>query len=598
MGIDNKKKLEEGATEFLPTAQGAPWFSPQTWFAKAISRLFASKAQPYIAQQSNPTGAPLAPLAGDTVVKADVIRPTMPPVNPWVNERQVPHIPELEYARKKRYREYEDMDGYPEISSSFDIYADESTQLDIEGNKWTVHSDSQLVREEANDLFETVKLERSYWDIVRNTVKYGDCFVESVIDTANPKAGIQRLKVLNPFFMYRVENEYGYLTDFLQEIPDKEDWASFGYNMEIMKSNKFIPLDKNQIIHFRLYSTDPAHYPYGKSIAAAAIRVYRMLKMMEDAMLIYRLERAPERRVFYIDVGNLPATKADGFLKSFVQKFKKQKYYDAATGNINERFNPLGVTEDFFIPVRGDNKGTKVETLQGAENLGEVDDVKYFRDKLLACLKIPKDYVVEKDKSPERKANLAQLDVKFARTIQRVQRDLQVGFTTLLRRHLALKGFPQSLINAVKVELPDPSDMFTKRKLDVDEQKARVVQAVLGIGLFSRDYVYDKYYNLTEYEKEKIQEQLEQEQEKEMEKQMKLAAAGGGMDPNAPPGGPGMAGPNPAQEAGGQEPAENVPPTSNEQTLLVLEKKLLLEQKLDQAVIIKKMLRKLKNSSK
>lgn len=598
MGIDNNKKLEEGATEFLPTAQSAPWFSPQTWFAKAISRLFASKAQPYIAQQSNPAGAPLAPLAGDTVVKADVIRPTMPPVSPWVNERQVPHIPELEYARKKRYREYEDMDGYPEISSSFDIYADECTQLDIEGNKWTVHSDSQLVREEANDLFETVKLERSYWDIVRNTVKYGDCFVESVIDTANPKAGIQRLKVLNPFFMYRVENEYGYLTDFLQEIPDKEDWASFGYNMEIMKSNKFIPLDKNQIIHFRLYSTDPAHYPYGKSIAAAAIRVYRMLKMMEDAMLIYRLERAPERRVFYIDVGNLPATKADGFLKSFVQKFKKQKYYDAATGNINERFNPLGVTEDFFIPVRGDNKGTKVDTLQGAENLGEVDDVKYFRDKLLACLKIPKDYVVEKDKSPERKANLAQLDVKFARTIQRVQRDLQVGFTTLLRRHLALKGFPQSLINAVKVELPDPSDMFTKRKLDVDEQKARVVQAVLGIGLFSRDYVYDKYYNLTEYEKEKIQEQLEQEQEKEIEKQMKLAAAGGGMDPNMPPGDPGMAGPNPAQEAGGQEPAENSPPTSNEQTLLVLEKKLLSEQKLDQAVIIKKMLRKLKNSSK
>lgn len=614
MGVDDKKLNEHGQTEFMGSQESSPWFMPTGRFGRVISRLFASKAQPYIAQQGTPYDTPLAPLAGDSVVKSEVIRPGMPtnkglnPADPWAIQRQIPYIPEFEYARRRRYVEYESMDTYPEISSAFDVYADECTQVDIEGKKWVINSKSQLVREEAEQLFKVIKLDRQYWDITRNGVKYGDCFIETIIDVDNPKNGIQRIKILNPNFMFRVENEYGYLTDFLQEIPDKQDWSSFGSNADSMRTNKFITLDKNQVVHFRLYSTDPMFYPYGKSVAAACSRVYRMLKMMEDAMLIYRIERAAERRIFYIDIGNLPATKGDSFIQNFIKKFKKAKYYDAATGNINERFNPLGVTEDYYIPVRGDNKGTKVETLPGAENLGEVDDVKYFRDKLLSLLKVPKDYIVEKDKSPERKANLAQLDVKFARTIQRVQRDIQIGFTTILRRHLALKGYPQHLINSVEVELPDPSDMFTKRKLDVDEQKARVVQAVRGTMLFSDDYIYKKYYNLTDFEIEKIRAQLEKQQEKELEKQMKLGAAGMAMDPNAqnPQGMPGegggaMAWPNPAQEAGGQEPAENKPPTSNEEALVKIKNKLLKENKIKEALIIEKLMikrKKLKNTQK
>ena len=165
-----------------------------------------------------------------------------------------------------------------------------------------------------------------------------------------------------------------------------------------MANRQYIELDKNQIIHFRLQTSDPYFYPYGRSIAAGSRSTFRSLKLMEDAMLIYRLQRAPERRIFYIDIGQMPTSKAEMYVERIKQKYKKEKYYDTSRNTINERYNPMSADEDFFVPVKGRQSSTKIETLPGAQNLGDVDDVKYFRDKLLAALKIPKDYIVEKDK--------------------------------------------------------------------------------------------------------------------------------------------------------------------------------------------------------
>ena len=154
-------------------------------------------------------------------------------------------------------------------------------------------------------------------------------------------------------------------------------------------------------------------------------------------MLIYRLHRAPERRIFYIDTGNLPQTKVEMFMERIKAKFKKEKFFNNESGNADERYNPLSAEEDFFVPMKN-GQGTKIETLPGAQNLGEIDDVRYFRDKVLASMKIPKDFIVEKDKSPERKANLSQLDAKFAKAVMRVQRDTEVCLETLIKRHLEL----------------------------------------------------------------------------------------------------------------------------------------------------------------
>ena len=532
--VKKNGKIDEdsiGNTQFgagSADSRMGPYFYPSGRLGQFLAKFFATKAAPFLARQGDDGPTPQATLAGDTIQSADVVTPDRTPAIGTLS-RTTLQLPEMEKSRRERYKKFEEMDDYPEIGAAFDIYADDSTQKNLRNKRWTVLSPHQLIVNEVNELFDNIQLDRDYWDIIRNTVKYGDCFIETVVDINNPRKGIQRLKVLNPNFIIRVENEYGYLTDFLQEIPDKEDWSVYGSAADLMAGTAYITLDRNQIVHFRLRTSDPGYYPYGKSIAALAVRVFRSLKLMEDAMLIYRLARAPERRIFYIDVANMPATKAEMFMEKVKEKFKKEKYYDPNQGTIDARYNPLSADEDFFVPTRG-AQGTKIETLPGAQNLGEVEDVRYFRDKLLASLKIPKDYVVEKDKSPERKANLSQLDAKFARVIGRVQQQVEIGFEQIAKRHLALLGYPASYVKGIRIQLPDSSDVFTKRKMEIDEQKARVVQAVVGLALFPKSTIYKEFYDMNDEQIKELKNELEAEQVEEQEKEQEQAMAAGGLE--------------------------------------------------------------------
>ena len=531
--LNDKEELNEdaiGNTKFgdAPGNPTGPYFWPTGRLGQFLARFFATKAQPYMAKQGADGPTPQATLAGDTVQNVDTVKPdTLPAMGSL--SRATLQLPEVEKNRRERYQKYEEMDDYPEIGTAFDIYADDATQKNLRNERWTVLADSQMVVDEVNKCFRRIQLDRDYWDIIRNTCKYGDCFVETILDVNNPKKGLQRVKVLNPNFLIRVENEYGYLTDFIQEIPEDNDWQAYGSVADMMAGSKYITLDRNQIVHFRLRTSDPAFYPYGKSIAAMAVRVFRSLKLMEDAMLIYRLARAPERRIFYIDVANMPATKAEMFIEKVKEKFKKEKYYNNNDGTIDSRYNPLSADEDFFVPTRG-NQGTKIDTLPGAQNLGEVDDVRYFRDKLLAALKVPKDYIVEKDKSPERKANLSQLDAKFARVISRVQQQIEMGLEQIARRHLALVGFPASMFKELRIQLPDPSDTFTKRKMEIDEQKARVVQAVVGLGIFPKSTIYKEFYDMTDEQIQQMKDELQKEQQEEQQAKQAAAQQSAGLE--------------------------------------------------------------------
>ncbi len=269
-------------------------------------------------------------------------------------------------------------------------------------------------------------------------------------------------------------------------------------------------------------------------------------------MMIYRLSRAPERRIFYIDTGNLPTNKAEMFIERVKQKFKKEKYFNNPKGTVDSRYNPMSLDEDYYVAIRN-GKGTKIETLPGATNLGEIEDVRYYRDKLLAALKIPKDYIVEKDKSPERKANLSQLDVKFARTIQRIQVDVETGLENLAKRHLQLRGFPASLIRDLRIKLPEPSDMSAKRKLDIDQQKVQVIQMVQSLGLLPKRVLYKEYFDMTDSEVERVLAELDEEKTKEQAQQLNQMAKEEAIT-NPPEGG----------AAQGMESAENTPPTANE----------------------------------
>ena len=577
------RKIREGAEGFTQFADPqAPYNKPYGLIGRFFKKFFAReiedvKDDQYVDPLTKRSVAAPKPLQGDTVQSNQVITIA----SEFGHEKTFyPVLPQIEHDRKKRYKEYEDMDGYPEISSAFDIYSDDCTQENIDGTPWNVVTDDELVKREVENMFEQTNMARYLWDIGRNTVKYGDIFLETIIDLDNAKRGIQRIKILNPNFIFRVEDEFGYLRQFLQEIPKKNDWTSYGSIGPTLDDSKMISLDPGQIIHFRLHTSDPTHYPYGKSVAAAARVTYKSLKMMEDAMLIYRLVRAPERRIFYIDTGSLPASKAEMHIKKQMDKFKKRKSYNSETGNIEENFNALAADEDFYIAVNGKGSGTKIDTLQGADNLGEVDDVKYFRDKLLAALKIPKDYIVEKDQSPERKANLSQLDVKFARVITRIQKSLEIGLETLAKRHLMLRGFPKILISKLKVKLPAPSDMALKRQLDTDEQKARVVQAVKGLNIFPLEKIYKDYYQMSDSEIDEVKDGLESDQ-----KDPAFTAALGGMDAGmgAPMGGGEM----PMGEPPGEpmESAENSPPPAMESVDIEAMKSLAIEANCDSELI-------------
>ena len=511
MGNQINENAGPGHTTWTPIGDGSVQSMYTTgYMSKIFSKFFATKAQEKMAASRDPRS-----IEGDLIVNKDALGSIAEPL--WSYTKGLPFMPEAELNRKRRYDEYEKMDDYPEITAALDIYADDSTQKDIRNKRWLVRSDSKTAIEEVEKLFQRIKLSKYYWDIVRGCCKYGDSFIEIVANANDLKSGIHKIKILNPYFIMRIEDKFGRLKTFLQEVPHQSintgDWSN-------VKSS-FLELDKNQIIHFRLHTSDPKYYPYGKSIMAGAVRVYRSLKLMEDAMLVYRLSRAPERRIFYVDVGNLPASKAEAFLENMKTRFKKEKFVNQT--KVDARYNPLAVDEDFFVPVRG-SQGTKIDTLPGAQNLGEVDDVKYFRDKLLATLKIPKDYIVEYDKSPERKANLSQLDVKFARVILRVQDSVAQGFTEIAKKHLEMLSFPRSVINNIKIELPDPSDVFVKRKLEIDEAKARVVTAVVGTGLFPTTHIYKEFYDMTDTEIEMLQEELEKEQQKQAEQEAQQTA--------------------------------------------------------------------------
>jgi hypothetical protein len=549
------RKVREGAEGYTQFDNPqSPYNRPFGLVGRFFKKFFSREVEDFEdGQYINPVTkkqvAPSKPLQGDAVQTNQIVKI---PAEFGYAKSSYPILPQIEGDRKKRYKEYEDMDGYPEISSAFDIYSDDCTQENIDGTPWDIVTDDEMVKSEIANMFDQVNMTRYLWDISRNVVKYGDMFIETIIDLNDAKRGIQRIKILNPTYIYRVEDEFGYLKRFLQEVPKKNDWSSYGSIGPVLDDSRMISLDPGQLVHFRLHTSDPTHYPYGKSVAAAARVTYKSLKMMEDAMLIYRLVRAPERRIFYIDTGSLPASKAEMHIKKQMDKFKKNKNYNRQTGNIEENYNALAADEDFYIAVNGRGSGTKIDTLPGAENLGEVDDVKYFRDKLLAALKIPKDYIVEKDNTPERKANLAQLDVKFARVITRIQKSIEIGLETLAKRHLMLKGFPNTLINDLRIKLPAPSDMALKRQLDTDEQKARVVQAVKGLGIFPMEKIYKDYYQLSDDEIQKMKDGLEKDQQ---DPALAGAMAGG---PGAPP--PPMGGMPPPGDPG----AEAGPPPGPE----------------------------------
>ena len=351
-------------------------------------------------------------------------------------------------------------------------------QKDDTGNVFKIDCKNDDVKKELEFLLlhrKMLNLNRHAFAYFKDLIVHGDKFFEIVINPDKPSDGIYKLTTLPPETMYRIETIKGRLIEF-QQSKEGPDYQSLGRgdisqlsDAELNQSTaiRFNPL---QVLHIRIGDDRRNFYPYGQSLIEPARGPAHQLRLMEDAMVVYRLTRAPERRVFYIDVGQLPPFKAEAFLERMKDQFRKRKIAgnrgNSGANMVEERWQPPAQDEDFWIPIRP-NANTRIETLPGAQNLGEVDDALYFRNKLFVSLNFPKNYFSSEDVNATR-ITLSAQDVKFARMIERLQSNFEDGILDLCERHLELRGYPSEMYQDLKIKMTSPSDW---RELSRNEVK-------------------------------------------------------------------------------------------------------------------------------
>jgi hypothetical protein len=263
-------------------------------------------------------------------------------------------------------------------------------------------------------------------------------------------------------------------------------------------------LENYEVAHFRLLS-DAAYLPYGRSYLEPARKVFKQLILMEDAMLIHRIMRAPEKRIFYMNVGGIPPQEIDSFMEKTVARMKKTPYIDQASGDYNLKFNIQNMTEDFYIPVRGNDASTKIETTKGLDYDGTTD-IEYLKNRMLAALKIPKAFLGY-DENLEGKSTLAAMDIRFARTIERLQRTIVSELHKIALVHLYTQGFTDADLVDFELELTGPSIVFEQEKTELYKSKVELANSITDKKILSTDFVYKNVFNLSdkeiEYEKQK-----------------------------------------------------------------------------------------------
>jgi hypothetical protein len=295
--------------------------------------------------------------------------------------------------RIQLFRDYDTMDNDPIIASALDIYADESTVKNEYGEILTINSDNGRIKEVLHNLFyDILNIEFNLWWWVRNMVKYGDLFMFLEI---SPEYGIHNVMPLSVYDTIRMEGTK-------PENPHYVFFESLGVHGNQAKFENY------EIAHFRLMS-DGNFLPYGKSMIESARRIFRQLTLMEDAMMIHRIMRAPEKRVVKVDIGTIPPGDVDAYMEKLITKMKKVPFVDPQTGDYNLRYNMQNLTEDFFLPVRGSDSGTSIDNLSGLE-YNSIEDIEYLSNKLFAALKIPKAFLGY-DENVNGKATLAAEDV-------------------------------------------------------------------------------------------------------------------------------------------------------------------------------------------
>jgi len=451
--------------------------------------------------------------------------------------------------RGERYSDFDQMEYTPEIASTMDIYADEMTTYSDLRPMLNIKCPNEEIRAVLAILYENIlNLEYNLFGWARTMCKYGDFFLYLDVDD---KYGVKSVISLPVSEVERLEGQDSTNPNYVQY-----QWNTAGMTFENW-----------QVAHFRILGHDK-YAPYGTSILEPARRIWRQLTLMEDAMMAYRVVRSSERRMFKIDVGAIPPQEVEQYMEKIVSQLKRHSVVDPETGRVDLRYNPMSIEEDYFIPVRAGSQ-TDIQTLAGAQNITQIDDVKYLRDKLFSALKVPQSYLSMGEGAEEDKTTLAQKDIRFARTIQRLQRVIIAELTKIGIIHLYTLGFRGDDLLAFDLVLNNPSKIAELQELEHWKQKFDIAASATE-GYFSRRWVAERVFSMSHEEFMRNQREMYYDRKHDASLlQVAEAAAAGetagalggdmggdlGGDLGAGLGGEEMGGPEemPAGEAGAEE---------------------------------------------
>jgi len=420
------------------------------------------------------------------------------------------------------FTDYETMDEDSIISSALDIYADESTMKNEYGDVLSIACDDKEVHDVLRNLFyDVLNIEFNLWPWIRSMCKYGDFYLKMDI---TEKLGITNVAPLSTYEVLREEGTDPTRPEYVKFTHDQ----SMGGNISSDKTE----YENYEIAHFRLLS-DSNFLPYGKSMLEGARKNWKQLTLMEDAMMIHRIMRAPEKRVFKIDIGNIPPAEVDNYMQKVINKMKKVPYVDPQTGQYNLKFNMQNMMEDYYMPIRGGQSGTEIDTLSGME-FGGIDDVEYLRNRMFAALKIPKAFLGY-DETTEGKATLAAEDVRFARTIERLQRIIVSELTKIAIVHLYSQGYDNEKLGGFSLNLTNSSMIYQQEKISLWNEKISLADSIKDNQMLSENWIYEKIFELS---KEDIDKERANVIEDDKGKFRKSSIEDEGTDPANPPLGP------------------------------------------------------------
>lgn len=402
---------------------------------------------------------------------------------------------EIEALRKQMYQDYDIMDTDAIVSSVIDIFSDESSTYSEQGELLVIKTNDEKIKKILHNLFyDVLNIDFNLWPWIRTACKYGDNFLYLQVAEG---VGVVNVMPIHPILMIREEGINGdpQSIRFRYEGEYGQGWSPNHY------------FEETEIAHFRLL-TDVNFLPYGRSILEGGRQEFKRMRLMEDAMLLNRIMRAPERRLFKIDIGNIAPEEVDGYIEEISNTMKKTPYIDPITGDLNLRYNILNAMEDFFLPVRGSDSGTSIETLPGLQNDKMLEDVEYFKNKMIAAFKVPKDYIGysgEDNGGTGGKSNLAAIDIRFARTIERVQKIFVSEFYKIALIHLISQGFESEDLLNFELTLTNPSLVFERQKTDVLTARVDLAKSAREENpLLSDTYIYKNLWGFSDEELEAL----------------------------------------------------------------------------------------------